>query len=168
MKIENLKIDFPTKEIVINSEKVIIKQYLSTADKIDIIRAIQDLCFNEEIINQPKLDALFNVFIALNYTDIEFDSREVDELLKLYDYFESKGYMGIIINTIPKVEYDALVGYLNETIDDFNRYKTSITGALGSLVASLPTLMEQISEISKEIDIESLQTLTEIYTNMNN
>ena len=76
--------------------------------------------------------------------------------------------MGIIINAIPKVEYDALVGYLNETIDDFNRYKTSITGALGSLVASLPTLMEQISEISKEIDIESLQTLTEIYTNMNN
>lgn len=166
MKIENLNIEFPTKEIIIDNEKIIIKQYLSTSDKIDIIQAIIDLCLNEEIINQPKLDALFNVFIALNYTDIEFESRDVDQLLKLYDYLESKGYMSVIINTIPKVEYDALVGYLNETIDDFNRLKTSITGALGSLVGSLPTLMEQISEISKEIDIDSLQTLKEIYTNI--
>lgn len=164
MKIENLNIKVPQKGILIDGQAINIKQYLSTQDKIKMIIAIQDECLNTEIISQPKLDAYFNALIIVNYTDIEIENFEVDSLIELYDYFEINDYMKIIINAIPKNEYEALIEYLKNTINDYNRYKASILGAVEGIVSIAPALMEKVNEISKDIDMNALKTVSEIYS----
>lgn len=169
MKIEEIKLNISEIEIDIDGEKVKVKQYLSTPRKIALIEAIQMEVFNTTLIDHVKLDALFNAFIILNYTDIKIGfEKTIDNLFNLYDYFESSGYMSLIIRAIPKVEYDALVGYLEETTNDFNRVKISNYSVVESLVKVLPTLMEEIKGIIDEIDIDSLTTLKDIYSRFEN
>ena len=82
MKITNTDLNIKEKEVMLGDKKVLVKQYLETDKKSKIFKALGDLCFGEQILDQPKIDALFNAFIILNYTNIEFDSRDVYELLK--------------------------------------------------------------------------------------
>lgn len=162
MKLTNMEIQIPQKEVMIGPDKITIKQYITTKEKIDIIDALKSTCLNIEIIDRVKLDALFNAYIILNYTDIEFESREIEDLFQLYDYFEVNHFMDIIITNIPKVEIDALIGYLQETINDFDKVKLSLLAAIESLIATAPALMEEIKNISKDIDIDSLKVLGKI------
>lgn len=166
IKIDDLKLEIINKEISINNEVVKIKQYLPTNRKIMILEMIKQECLNTEIIDQAKLDALLNALIILHYTDIEIEDLEIEKLIQLYDYFEVNGYMTLIINAIPKVEYSALIGYLEETVNDYNKFKVSLLGTIEGIMSIAPALMERISEISKDIDIDSLSIVKDIYNNL--
>ena len=52
--------------------------------------------------------------------------------------------------------------YLKEAINDFNKFRVSGMGTIQGLVKAMPVLMEQIKEISKEINIEDFNILKEI------
>ena len=162
MKIENIDLKIPTVEILLGTEKVLVKQYLRTYDKSNLLGALKEWCFQEELIDQPKIDALFNILIVLNYTDIQFDSREVDDLLDFYDYIEVNNYMSIVLDAIPEIEYNALIGYYESTVNDFNKFKVSALSLFRSLVDVGPVLMEKIGEMSKEIDIDAIQLIADI------
>lgn len=168
MKIDLIKeLKIPEKEIELGKEKVKVKQYLPAEDKSNILSAIEEICFRDGLIDQAKIDALLNVFIMLNYTNIEFESRDEEELLRFYDYMEINNYTASIINAIPKIEYDALIGYYENTINDFNRYKNSSMAAISSVLSNLPVLMEKISEISKEIDLDAIAMVSNIANTFN-
>ena len=162
MEIKELKVKEIYTEIKIGEQIIKVCQYLPTIKKIKIIEAIVELCVDDEFVNYAKIDALFNVFLALNYTEIELNDRDLNSLFNLYDYLESNNYMGLIIQTIPKVEYSALMEYLKEAINDFNKFRVSGMGTIQGLVKAMPVLMEQIKEISKEINIEDFNILKEI------
>ena len=162
MKIENIDLKIPTVEILLGTEKVLVKQYLPTYDKSNLLGALKEWCFQEELIDQPKIDALFNILIVLNYTDIQFDSREVDDLLDFYDYIEVNNYMSIVLDAIPEIEYNALIGYYESTVNDFNKFKVSALSLFRSLVDVGPVLMEKIGEMSKEIDTDAIQLIADI------
>ena len=162
MKIENIDLKIPTVEILLGTEKVLVKQYLRTYDKSNLLGALKEWCFQEELIDQPKIDALFNILIVLNYTDIQFDSREVDDLLDFYDYIEVNNYMSIVLDAIPEIEYNALIGYYESTVNDFNKFKVSALSLFRSLVDVGPVLMEKIGEMSKEIDTDAIQLIADI------
>jgi hypothetical protein len=136
-----------------------VKQYLSAEDKSKIISALVSESLNTILIDQIKLDALFNAFIILNYTDITIGNnlRSIENLMKIYDYFEATGYMSKIINTIPKAEYDSLLNYLKDTVEDYNKIKVSTVGLMEGLVSYIPTLMENIKESFKDFNTESLK-----------
>lgn len=166
MDVKNL--DYKPKEVKIylGFEEVMVKSYISSKDKSDIIKAVSQEALQDIIVDQVKLDALFNAYIILNYTDVEIPHEKLNpsDLMEIYDYFEYHDYMSSIINEIPKNEYEALVVYLKNTIDDFNRVKTSTKGAIESLVSSVPAAMEEIKRIIDEMDIDSLSTLKGIYS----
>lgn len=162
MKIEDLKYDIPVTKVNLGTKEVNVKEYLPTADKSNILEAIKEYSFNENIIDQPKMDAIFNSLIVLNYTDIEFEFKNEYELLEFYDYMEVHNYITQIINSIPEIEYNALLGYYKGTVSDFDKFKTSGVALFANLMEQGPALMEKIGEVSKEIDIEALQTLTQI------
>ena len=109
MKLDNINLEIETAEIIVGGEKIHIKSYLPTAEKMDLVDALKMEVLNEPIINQPKLDALLNIFIVINYTDIEIENRDVDNLLRVYDYLEYNGIIEAILQKIPKVELDALI-----------------------------------------------------------
>lgn len=167
MIITSTDFEMRTQEILLEEEKVLVKQYLPTRAKSDLIEAIQEFCFKENIIDQPKMDALFNAFIVLNYSDIEFEWNEIEEVLEFYDYLESQNYVTLIIDAIPEIEYNALIGYYEDTINDFNKYKVSNTAMFMSLVEFGPALMEKIGEMSKEIDLDAIKLVADISNKMN-
>lgn len=166
MKIDKINVTNYEKSIVLGSETVKVKQYLSSDEKTKIIEAITEECLNVKLIDQVKLDALFNAFVILNYTDIEIDDkfRDVKSLLLIYDYFESIGYMSLIIEAIPKVEFESLIEYLKYTIEDYNKLKVSAVETLESLVIKLPILMEEINKQVKDFDWSSLGLIKDILT----
>ena len=167
MKLENVEVKIPEKEIVLGTEKVKVKQYLPAREKSDMLLAVHEFCFNTQLLDQPKTDAIFNSLIVLNYTDIEYESRDEDDLLLLYDYLEINDYVAKVIDAIPEIEYNALIGYYRSTINDFNKFKVSSIAAFAQVVELVPELMEKVSEISKEIDLEAIKTVTGIYSKMN-
>lgn len=166
MELKNLDFQVKTNEIIINGEKIHVKTYLSTKDKMDLIEGLKMEIFNEPIINQAKLDALLNIFIVINYTDIEIKNREIDNLLRAYDFLEYNGYITTILQKIPKVELDALIGYVKETIEDFNKYKVSGAGTMESLAVNLPVLMENVNVLKKELKDENLEIIRSVYNKL--
>lgn len=166
MIIKNIDFEIPMEEIIINKETVLIKQYLPVKEKGDILEAIKEFCFSDDIINQPRMDALFNVFIVLNYSNIQFEWDDVEELLNFYDYLEINNYITPIIDAIPEIEYNALIGYYESTINDFNKYKVSTLAAIFSFAEFAPALMEKIGEISKEIDLDAIKLVADISQKM--
>lgn len=166
MKITNTDLNIEEEVVMLGDEKVLVKQYLETDKKSKIYKALGDLCFGEQILDQPKIDALFNTFIILNYTDIEFGSRDVYELLKFYDYMESNNYTSLIMQAIPEIEYNALIGYYKSTVSDFDRFKVSTLATFANMVEHGPELMEKISELSKEIDMDAIKTVANISAKM--
>lgn len=166
MKITNTDLNIEEEVVMLGDEKVLVKQYLETDKKSKIYKALGDLCFGEQILDQPKIDALFNTFIILNYTDIEFGSRDVYELLKFYDYMESNNYTSLIMQAIPEIEYNALIGYYKSTVSDFDRFKVSTLATFANIVEHGPELMEKISELSKEIDMDAIKTVANISAKM--
>lgn len=167
MKIENIELVIPKKEIKLGDEKVQVKQYLPTKGKSDIMIAIKEFCFDTQILDQAKVDAVLNGLIILNYTDIEFEFEETRELVEFYDYLEINDYIVKIIEAIPEIEYNALIGYYKNTISDFNKIKVSPLATLMQAIEVVPELMEKISEISKEIDLEAIKVVADISSKMN-
>lgn len=166
MKITNTDLNIKEEVVMLGNEKVLVKQYLETDKKSKIYKALGDLCFGEQILDQPKIDALFNAFIILNYTDIEFGSRDVYELLKFYDYMESNNYTSLVLQAIPEIEYNALIGYYKSTVSDYDRFKVSTLATFANMVEHGPELMEKISELSKEIDMDAIKTIANISAKM--
>lgn len=162
MNLNNIEFKIPTTEILLGKEKVLVKQYLPAKEKSDLLEAIKDWCFQEQIIDQPKIDALFNVLIVLNYTDIEFESRETYDLIDLYDYLEINDYISAVIGAIPEIEYNALIGYYESTVNDFNKFKISALATFANIIEFGPVLMEKIGEMSKEIDIDAIKLVADI------
>ena len=165
MKIENIEVRIPEKEILLGTEKTKVKQYLTARAKSDLLKAVQEFCFNEQILDQPKIDAVFNSLMVLNYTDIEYNFEDEHDLLLFYDYLEVNDYVVKVIESIPEIEYNALIGYYRNTINDFDKFKVSTLAVLAQVIEVVPELMEKISEISKEIDLEAIKTVVDIYSN---
>lgn len=166
MKITNTDLNIKEEVVMLGDKKVLVKQYLETDMKSKIFKALGDLCFGEQILDQPKIDALFNAFIILNYTNIEFGSRDAYELLKFYDYMESNNYISLILQAIPEIEYNALVGYYKSTVSDYDRFKVSTLATFANIVEHGPELMEKIGELSKEIDMDAIKTVANISAKM--
>lgn len=163
MVLNNIDLNVTEKKVIFQGQEVLVKQYISAIKKQDIIDAIKTEVLSEIIIDQVKLDVLFNMYIIANYTDIELPDMEYDTLVKYYDYLESTDYLNGILGAIPKVEYEALQGYLNLTLTDFNKYKVSVAGTMESLVNTLPTLMENINAITKELENSDLEMARTLY-----
>ena len=79
---------------------------------------------------------------------------------------ESNDYTSLILQAIPEIEYNALIGYYKSTISDYNRFKVSALATFASMVEHGPELMEKISELSKEIDMDTIKTVANIFAKM--
>lgn len=166
MKIENIDLEIEKKEIVLGKNKITVKQYLKTQAKSDIIDVIKEHCLQKNIIDQPRIDAVFNALLVLNYTNIEFEFKSVFDLIGFYDYMETNGYVELVIKAIPEIEYNALIGYYKNTISDFNKFKGSAVAAIMAAVEHGPELMEKIGELSKDIDKDAIKLVAEISEKM--
>lgn len=153
MKIQDFSITPRVKEIVIGNEKISVKQYLPSKDKIDLIDGVVDLLAQrgDLVTNPAYANSIFNGYLIMYYSDLEFDFVDSGVAIEVYDYFESNGYLETFVAAIPKTEYSSLFDFISESIVEFNKYRQSASLVADRFILALPDLMERIRDISENI-----------------
>lgn len=116
-------------------QTIAVKQYLPIKDKLtligDVIGYAHD--FNSNYNNPVKTEMLFHLELIYAYTDLTFTKTQQEEVFKTYDLLKSSGLLDMILNVIPKDEYDTLYEGLNKTITSIYAYRNSALGILDNI-----------------------------------
>ena len=154
----NLKVNTDYRTISIQPGKDInILNYVSIADKNDIVHiAIQN---SEEngIYNLFKLRMYFNLYIVYLYTNLEFTQEEKDDPVKLYDELCSNGIMYAILNSMNADEFSYLNDVLDETVNIKMEYRNTLASVLNSFIENLPANASRAAEIIDKFKPEDFQ-----------
>lgn len=159
------------KEIEINNKKIEVKQYLSANDKNSILEStIQKADEDSTILNTFALEIYFNMFVIFKYTNITFTQNQKEDLLKLYDAFESSGAMNKILSAIPYEEYDDLRANLEDMVKEYNNYRNSAKAIVEQFKMFAPQQAVNIQEQLKDFDVEKLSNVLSLAqkTGLNN
>ena len=79
----NLKMNDQIKTISIQGKEVHILQYLPVMQKNDLVQIALQQAKENGVVNQIKLDILFNMYIVLMYTDLVFTEEERADFAQL-------------------------------------------------------------------------------------
>lgn len=150
----NLKMIDQVKTISIQGKDIHILQYLPVMQKNDLVQIALQQAKENGVVNQIKLDILFNMYIVLMYTDLVFTEEERADLAQLYDELQSTGILNRILGAINEKEYESLYGYLEAMRENQEQYERSFSGIARILIQDLPKHAEEAADILKDIDLD--------------
>ena len=157
-----------TKNITICGQMVEVKQYLPISDKINIItNVIENSADDNNFANPVKVEVFANLEIMYAYTNISFTDKQKEDPTKLYDLLEENGIIAEVIAAIPENEYALLLGWIDETIEAFYKYRNSVLGILDTISADYSNLSLDATNLQKQIaDPENLKLLKSIMSKL--
>jgi hypothetical protein len=156
------------KTVKINNVDVEVKQYLPVEEKLQLIsnvlnNAVDDMSF----LNPVKLDVCTNLEIVYFYTNLTFTDKQKEDPQKLYDLLEENDVFLTVIHSMDADEYRDLVGWIQDTIDSYTKYKDSALGILEAVSADYSNLDLETSELQKKIaDPDNLTLLKDVMTKL--
>ena len=153
--------------IVINNEKIAIKQYLPISNKIDLVQIALQQSLEDGVYNEGLLTAYFHTYLVMFYTDLEFTDEEKQDILSIYDILETNGIIEKVCNAIPKVEFDDLVDLLNGQQKNNIEFKQSAAYLIGQFINMLPEQMEKVADIVNNFDPSKYQAVVDFATAAN-
>ena len=156
------------KNITINDQVIEVKQYLPISDKINIItNVIENSADDNNFANPVKVEVFANLEIMYAYTNINFTDKQKEDPTKLYDLLEENGVIAEVIAAIPENEYALLLGWIDETIESFYKYRNSVLGILDTISADYSNLSLDATNLQKQIaDPENLKLLKSIMSKL--
>ena len=156
------------KNITINDQVIEVKQYLPISDKINIItNVIENSADDNNFANPVKVEVFANLEIMYAYTNISFTDKQKEDPTKLYDLLEENGIIAEVIAAIPENEYALLLGWIDETIESFYKYRNSVLGILDTISADYSNLSLDATNLQKQIaDPENLKLLKSIMSKL--
>lgn len=156
-----LKKNEEVKVVNIGENDIEVKQYLPVNDKLLLItRILQQAADDNNFSNPIKLEIFTCLEIVFTYTNISFTEKQKEDLVKLYDLFESNGIFNIIIQALPKSEYEAIVDGVEKCSNAVYTYRNSVLGILDAMTTEYNNLQFDASDIqSKLADPENIQLL---------
>ena len=157
-----------TKNITICGQMVEVKQYLPISNKINIItNVIENSADDNNFANPVKVEVFANLEIMYAYTNISFTDKQKEDPTKLYDLLEENGIIAEVIAAIPENEYALLLGWIDETIEAFYKYRNSVLGILDTISADYSNLSLDATNLQKQIaDPENLKLLKSIMSKL--
>lgn len=148
------------KTIEWNSQIIEIKQYLSIAEKLQIISNVLNYAHDEyNFANPVKVKVYTALEILYAYTNINFTDKQKEDAVKLYDLCFSNGLLAAIIKEIPENEYATLVQDITETINAIYTYRNSVMGILETAVNDYGAVSLDASEIQQKLADPNNMTL---------
>ena len=148
-----LKTNTDVKIVDFNDNKIEVLQYLPVADKYDLVSIVLQESKEDALYSPVRIDMLFHLFLVFSYTNITFTEKQKEDLPKLYDALLSCGLLDKIIEVIPQEEYDMLMDYIDEYINQDMNYNTTAAAMVKNLLAAIPENMEGINKIVNQIDL---------------
>ena len=155
-----LKTNDQVKTISIQGKDINIIQYLPILQKNDLVQIALQQAKQSGVINQIKLDILFNMYIVFMYTDLVFSEEERADVAQLYDELQSSGVLNRILGAMNDAEYDSLLGYLETMRKAQEENERSLTGVVRLFTQDLPKHAAEAAEILKDVDLEKYKQVT--------
>jgi hypothetical protein len=156
--------------VQIGEETIAVKQYLPIQEKLALIGRVVELAhMQDENYSNPVKAAVFrDLEICEAYTNINFTDKQKEDPSKLYDILYSSNVLSVILNSIPKEEYNSIVKGVEDTIESVYKYQNSILGILDTLKTDYSNLDFDITDLSSKLtNIDNLDMVKNILTNLN-
>lgn len=156
--------DNSIKTVEWKDQKIEVKQFLSTADKLDLISRIVNFSADDHVFYNPcKVEIFETIEILFAYTNINVTDKQQEDILKLYDLFISSGFNAVIREAIPESEIDYIHEGIWSTIKELYRYRDSFAGIIEQTQASYKDLGPEIEELEQKIsDPKNLTLIKEV------
>lgn len=154
--------------VKIGNYDIEVKQYLPVNDKLDLIARVLNGAHDENNFPNPiKIEVLGALEIIMAYTNLSFTEKQKEDVAKLYDLFDSNGLIDLIVNAIPKEEYDFIIDGINETVDAVYTYQNSVLGILESVSQDYSNLNLDAASIQQKLaDPNNVALLKDILTKL--
>ena len=140
------------KEITIGKLTFKVKPYLSVEDRIQIMQLAVQEAWEDDHVNDVKMEAYADVFAIIYCTSIEFTDEEKADPIKIYDELQNAGLLERIIEVLPDYwDYNYAHGLADARI--------GFIGFLNRLMEQLPVYVEQLQNELKNISPELLEKI---------
>ena len=159
-------------EVEFLGQKIKVKGYIPIEEKYQLINwviAQNRRNRNTQLLNRIDIDKKLDVAIVNFYTDYEFDIINKDVFNKTYDILNTENFFNIVINSIPKEEYEYITAILNKEIENDDKYHCAIAGALNALLEKFNEGMAGTKEALEQMatfDINKYQEVANIAEKM--
>ena len=163
-----LKKQEEVKTITINNNIIEVKQYLPINEKLKLIgNVINQAADDNNFSNPVKLEVFTSLEIVFAYTNLSFTDKQKEDLIKLYDLFESNDIFNQIIEMIPNAEYDAILDGVERCSNAIYTYRNSVMGILDTIGQDYSNLDLDATAIQQKIaDPNNLALLKGIMNQM--
>lgn len=165
----NLKNNNEIVPINIGNVTIGVKQYLPVEEKFKLIASVLSDSYDVEnnFANPLKQEVCFYIALIDYYTDINFTDKQREDIQDLYDKLVGNNVMHAIINAIPPVEFNRLIGALNTTCEAFYKYRTSALGILDVIKTDYDDLDLNAQKIKDKFsDPETAATIKELMSKL--
>ena len=136
-----------------NGQKIEVKQFLSTKDKLDLIAKVIGLSTDDHVFYNPcKVQIFLAAEIILAYTNITITEKQQEDILKLYDLLISSNFLKQIEELIPEEELGYIQMAINDTIKEIYRYRDSAMGVMQQIAEDYKDTQFDIKNLVKDID----------------
>lgn len=162
-----LKVNNPIKTFDFNGNQIEVLQYLPIEDKYDLIMITLQKAKENGIYNDLKLDMYFALHIVYMYTNLSFTDKQKENEFKIYDALKSNGFLDKLLPVIPESEYDDLVGYIKQIMQNELEYNTTAAAVIRNLIDDLPTNAAAAAQIVDNFNPEKYQAVIDFATAAN-
>lgn len=120
--------------IQINGIDVHVKQYLPVEKKLSFIQEVLERAVEKDnFYNPAKIEIFFNLQMLYDYTDIVFTIKQRENFIKMYDVLELNHIFDMVINSIPKEEYETMMNWCDTCAKNLYEFQVSLIGILMNL-----------------------------------
>lgn len=149
-------------------QKIEIKQFLPTADKLDLISRIINFSADDHVFYNPcKVDIFETIEIILAYANINVTDKQQEDILKFYDLLVSGGFAKAVNDVIPESERVYIHEGVWATIKELYRYRDSFAGIVEQTQANYKDLDGEVNEIEEKLsNPENLTLVKDVITKL--
>ncbi len=159
-----LSINKDIKEVEWNGQKIEVRQYLPSNEKLELCsRIINDSVDDQNFYNPGRVAIYQAIETLMAYTNINITDKQKEDPCKLFDLFQSSGFASIVYEAIPENEIGAITSIVEATIHNIYEYKNSAMGILDAISTDYSNLNFDAASIQKMIgDPDNLGLLREV------
>ncbi|MGN0992899.1 MAG: hypothetical protein ACI4PE_03170 [Bacilli bacterium] len=154
-----LKVDNSVTKIKFNDNEIELLNYLPIEDKYDLVMITLQNSKENGIYNPIKIDMYFHLYLIYMYTNLSFTDKQREDESKLYDCLKSNGLISLILENIKEEEYNDLITFLEEQIENEMKYTTTAASVLNKFVNDLPAQAEAALKIVDNFDPEKFSAV---------
>lgn len=162
-----LKINTSVNTFDFEGQTIEVLKYLDSADKYDLIMITLQKAKEDGLYNPFKLDVFFHLHLVYMYTNLSFTDKQREDELKIYDCLKSNGFIDKMLEVIDENEYNELINWIDQIVEDTMTYKNSAAAVLQSIITDLPGNAEAAARIVDSFDPSQYQAVVDFATAAN-